>query len=108
MNVHGAGDHDVRRLGIHYVEDGVDDFIAAHAEDGGSQDVAGFGVNQDLHEALRFAFFYRAADLGHGALADQRRPPAAANFGFGHSGAAERRIDVEIVRRDAVGQPAGI
>src|ERR1039458_7888177 len=44
----------VRRLGVHRVEDGMNDLIAAHAEDGGAQDFASLRVDQDLHDALGF------------------------------------------------------
>jgi hypothetical protein len=31
MNVHGALDHGVGRIGVHHVEDGMYDFVAANA-----------------------------------------------------------------------------
>ena len=71
MDVHGVGDVGVGRAGVHGVEDAVDGFVSAGAEDGGSEDFFGFGVDEDLHEALRLAFLYGAADFGHGTSADE-------------------------------------
>ena len=80
----------------------MDNFIAADAEDGGSQDLARFRVHQDLHEALRFTLFDRAADFRHGALTHQRLSAALADFRLGHACPAKRRVDVERVRCDAI------
>ena len=64
-------------------------------EDGRAEDFLALGVDENLHEALGLAFFDRSADLGHGALTDQRWLAGLANVGFGHADAAEGRIDVE-------------
>ena len=47
-------------------------------------------------------------DSGHGALADQRSPAGLADFGLGHAGAAERRVDVQRVGGDAIADPARV
>ena len=67
-----------------------------------------FGVDEDLHEAFGFAFFDGAADLGHGASADEGGFAGFADFGLGEADAAERRVGVEAVAGDAVGDAAGI
>ena len=95
-------------LGVHGVEDAVDGFVAAGAEDVGAEDLLGVGVDEDLDEAFGFAFFDGAADAGHGAGADEGWLSGFADFGFGEADAAEGRVGVEGVAEDAVGDAAGI
>ena len=45
-------------------------------EDRGAEDLAGLGIGDDLHEAVRLALLDRAADARHRPLADQDRRPA--------------------------------
>src|SRR5687767_8354002 len=65
MDVHGALDYVVGRLGIHYVEDRMDDLVTADAEQGGAQNSPVVGVDQDLHEAFGLALLDGAADARH-------------------------------------------
>src|SRR6185503_10677292 len=55
MDVHGALEDGVGRLGIHGVEQAVDHLIAAGAEERGAEDLPGFGIDQHLHEPLGLA-----------------------------------------------------
>jgi hypothetical protein len=73
----------VRGFRAHHVENAMDGFVAAGSENRSAEDALGFGVDHDLHEALRFAFLDRAADAGHGALSDQCTPSALAHIAFG-------------------------
>ncbi len=81
MDVHGSLEGGVGRAGVHDVEDAVDGFVSANSEDGGAEDFFGFGVGQDLHEALGLAFFDGAADLGHRARADEGGLACSLDFG---------------------------
>ena len=60
--------------------------------------ISRFRIHHDLHEALRFAFFDRAGDSRHGALADQSRAADLADFRLRQTGAPERRIDIARMR----------
>ncbi len=110
MNVYGARDGGVGRVGVHNVEETVDGFIAADAKEGGAEDLMGFGVDEDLHEAEAFAFFDGAVDAGHRASGDEGFLAGAAcsvtNLGFGEADASERWVEVHGVAGNAVGDPA--
>jgi len=51
VDVYGAQDGGVGSAGVHGVEQAVDGFIAADAEEGCAEDFFGVGVYEDLHEA---------------------------------------------------------
>src|SRR5262245_30129025 len=57
----------------------------------------------DLQEALRLALLDRTRDAGHGTLADKRLDAGLADLRLAHADAAEGRIGIESVDRDAVG-----
>ena len=61
------------------------------------------GIDRDLHETQRLAFFDRAADPRHRPLPAQDGPAQSAGLLVGHSDAPERRIDEQAVGDDAVG-----
>ena len=73
VDMDGALHHGVGSLGVHQVEDRVDDLIAADAEDGGAEELLGLGIDQHLHEALRLALLEGAAHVLHGHLGHQGR-----------------------------------
>jgi hypothetical protein len=50
MNVHRAADQRPRRLGVHHVENRVDDLVAAGAEDRGAEDGAGISLRDRRRE----------------------------------------------------------
>jgi len=54
MYVHGAPKRRVGRLGIHDVENAVDDLVAADAEDGGPENLVAVSVNDDFDKPLSF------------------------------------------------------
>jgi hypothetical protein len=84
------------------IEKGVNHFVTAYAQQGCSKDKLGFVINEDFHEALRFALFERAAHLFHGHFCNESRPSGGSDFGFGHACPAQWRIDVEILGSDTV------
>src|SRR5262245_19843525 len=108
MNVHRTAEHRPRRLCVHQVENRVDDFVAASAEDRGAQDGAGLGVDRDLHESLSLALLDRASYARHWTLGDERLAPALANLSLRHPGPAERRIDIQRIRGDSIAHAAPI
>ena len=76
------------------------DFVAAGAEDRRAENLLRLGVDDDLDEPVGLALLDGALDVLHRALADERRSAGRAHFGFGHAGAAERRIDEQPVGRE--------
>src|SRR5260370_8157993 len=80
MDRHGSLQHRAGRLGIHYIEDAVDDLVTPGPEKGGTQDILALSADQHLHEALGFTLFDRAADAAHRALGDQRRLSATSHL----------------------------
>ena len=53
--LHGAADHRVGSIGVHHVQDRVDDLVAADTGNGDVEDALRFRVHEHLHEALRLA-----------------------------------------------------
>src|SRR5579863_4059507 len=97
VNMHGALHHRIRRLGVHHVQNAVDRFIAASAQQRCAENLVRVRGHNDFHKALRLPFFNGAAYFGHRSLSDQSLSAALHNFGFRHPGPAERRIDVQSV-----------
>ena len=58
-------------VGVHGVEQRVDNFVAADAEQGRAEDSLGLGVDQNFHETLGLAALLGAPDARHLHLADQ-------------------------------------
>jgi len=86
----------------------VHDLVAVHSQDGRAQQVLVLGVDQHLHEALRFAGFAGAAHALHRHLGVQHAAAAGAGFGLGDADAAERRVDEERVAGYAVADAARV
>src|SRR5215470_4723784 len=61
MNVHGALNHRVWRLGVHHVQEGVNYLIALDPQERRSKDLFRFGIHQNFHESVRLAFPPRTA-----------------------------------------------
>src|SRR5262245_4082725 len=78
MDRYGARQHVVGNVRIHNVQNPVNRFVAACAEDRRAENSASFRVHDDFHEALRLAFFDGAAAAAHRAAADQEWPAARA------------------------------
>src|SRR5262249_39717561 len=74
MNVHGALNHRVWRVGVHHVEERMNDLVALDSQKRRAKDFFGFGVHQNFHESVRLAFFPRTADLRHRTLSNQSFP----------------------------------
>ena len=108
MDVYGTLDGGVGGVGIHDVEEAVDGFVAADAEERGAEDALGFGVDQDLHEAEAFAFFEGAVDAGHGAGGDEDWLARFACVGFRYADAGEGWVAVHGVAGYAVGDSSGV
>ena len=87
MDVYGAQDGGVGSARVHGVEEAVDGFVAADAEEGCAEDFFGVGIYEDLHEAEAFALFQSAIDAGHGASGDESGLAGGADFGFGEADA---------------------
>ena len=102
MNVHRALYHRVRRLGIHSIENAVDDLIAGESQEGGAEYLLTVSIHQDFHEPRGLTSLFRATDAFHRQGREQRRLAGLANLGFRHADAAQWRIGVERVGGDAV------
>src|SRR2546430_14745397 len=74
MNVHGALNHRVRRVGVYHVEDGMNYLIALDPQERRSKDLFRLSIHQNFHESVRLAFFPRTADLRHRTLSNQSFP----------------------------------
>jgi hypothetical protein len=99
---HRVLQHVVGHVCIHDVEDAVNRLVAARAEYGRPENPARPGVNNGLHQPVRFPLLDGAADATHGTAADEQRPSRGARLALRHADAAERRIDVERVGGHAV------
>ena len=106
MNRYRVLEHVVGGACVHHVENAVDGFVAAGAENGGAQDLTGLGIHDGLHQPLRLALFDGAAHFAHRAATDEDRVPGGACLCFGQADATERRVDVESIGADAIAQPA--
>src|SRR4051812_44639901 len=67
---------------VHGRQDTVDRLVPAGPQHSGSEDVLRLAIHQYLDEPVRLALFDCAAYAGHGALAHQGRPAAAAHLRF--------------------------
>lgn len=103
MNVHGALDHCVGGLRVHDIQQNVDDFIAACAQDRSAENLSGFRIYANLHEPLGLAFFIRTAHPAHRIFRDQSAPPGLPYSCACHTAAAKRRIDVQGIGLNPVG-----
>src|SRR5882724_4714933 len=106
MNVHGALNHRVWRVGVHHIEDRMNYLIALDPQERRSKELFRFGIHQNFHESVRLAFFPRTADLRHRTLSNQRFPPWLWHFRLSHSCSAQWRINVKGVSRDPIAHTA--
>src|SRR5947208_1882255 len=74
MNVHGALNHRVWRVGIHHVEDRMNYLIALDPQERRSKELFRVGIDQNFHESVCLAFLPRTADLRHRTLSNQSFP----------------------------------
>ena len=84
----------------------MDRLVAAGAEDRRAEYLLRIGIGDHRHETLRLALLHRTADSRHRPGRDQQLPAARARLGLGHADPTERRVDVECVAEDPVGDPA--
>ena len=84
----------------------MDHFIALDAKKRCAEYLFGLGVDQNLHEAIGLAFFHCAPDARHRAFADQCFASGFPHFRLCHSGPPEGRIDIKVIRQDAVAEAA--
>ena len=96
----------VGRVRVHGGGDAVDGLVAAGAQDCSTENPLCLGIDRDLHETQRLAFFDRAADPGHRPPPAQDGPSRIAGLLVGHADAPERWIDEQAVGDDAVGDAA--
>jgi len=108
VNVHGPLDHRVRCLGVHDIQDGMDDLVASDAEDGCSQDFLRFSIHQNFHKPLSFAFLHRSADAGHGPCGHQRLLSRLLHLGFRPPHPPQWGIDVQGVGQDSIADAARV
>src|SRR5215468_5685801 len=74
MNVHGALNHRVWRLGVHHVQEGMNYLIALDPQERRSKNLFRFGIHQNFHESVRLAFLPSTADLRHRHLTNESFP----------------------------------
>lgn len=84
------------------VEYAVNGLVTARPQYRSTQDLAGLGIGDDLHEPERLTFFYSAANARHRPRADENGQPSPPRFRLAHAGASQRRIDEERVAWHAV------
>jgi hypothetical protein len=70
MNVHGALNHRVWRVGVHDVEERMNYLVGLDPQERRAKDLFRFGVHQNFHESLRLAFLHRTADSCHRTLSN--------------------------------------
>src|ERR1700733_8675625 len=97
MDVHGALQSRIGRLGVHDVENPVDRLIAARAQDRGTKYQLAVSVDENFHETSRFAFLDRSSDLCHRSKSDKQALACSLRLCFGQSDPAKGRIGKESV-----------
>src|ERR1700727_2574682 len=93
MNVHGALNDPVRRLGIHDVQQNVNYFVASDAKNCSTQNLFRFCIDADFDETLCLTFFVSPAHLTHRIFCSQG---AASGFSYlcvRHAASPEWRIN---------------
>src|SRR5262245_50511934 len=103
MDAHVALELGDRRARVDRVDERLHRLVAAAAEERRAEDAVAAFLDVDLEEALGLALLDGARDARHGPLADPRFQFFLPDFRFAQADAAERRIGVERVHRDAVG-----
>ena len=106
MNMHGTLHYCIRRLCIHDVQQGVNDFIASGPKNRSTQNVLCFRINRDFDEPLRLTFLNSPAHSAHRMFRSECRPPGPPYFGVRHAASAQRRICKQSVRLDSIGHAA--
>ncbi len=86
----------------------MDHFVTANAEYGRAQDFFRLRVDEDLHKPLGFAALAGTAHTRHHPLTDECFAPRCAHLALGHAGAPERRVDVERIGQDTIGDAARV
>jgi hypothetical protein len=108
MDVYGALQGRIGRLGVHDVENPVDRLIAARSQDRGTEDPLAFSVDEDFHETSRFTFLDRASDLRHRSKPDKQALACSLRLCFGQSDPAKGRIGKESVGGYPVTDPTSV
>ena len=108
MDMHGALQDRVGRLGVHGVEHAVDRLVAARCPGTSRRGSASVSASTSIFmKPCGLALLEGARDVLHGdRWPTSARRPAPAHLGLGHAGAAERRIDEERIGGDAVADAA--
>lgn len=97
MDVHGALQSRIGRLGVHDVENPVDRLIAARPQDRGTEDQPAFSVDEDFHETSCFTLLDRSSDLRHRSKPDKQALACRLRLYLGQSDPAKGRIGKESV-----------
>src|ERR1700683_995259 len=97
MDVHGALQGRIGRLGVHDVENPVDRLIAARAQDRGTKYQLAVSVDEDFQETSRFAVLDRSSDLCHRSKSDKQALACSLRLCFGQSDPAKGWIGKESV-----------
>src|ERR1700730_5166262 len=108
MYVHGTLKRRVRHLGIHDIENAVDDLVAAAAEDGGPENLLCVGIDDDFDEALRLSLLDGARHPSHWPSSDQDALSKMPCLGLRHTGATERWIYIKGIGGKTVADAAAI
>ena len=106
MNMHCALDDRVRRLGIHDVQQNVNHFIASDSKNRSSQNLFRFRIDADFDETLCLTFFIGPAHLTHRIFRSEGTASGFPYFGVRHAASPQRRIDIQRVGLDPVGNAA--
>ena len=83
-------------------------FVAAHAQDGGTEYLLGIRVYHNLDETLGFTLLHRSRYARHHSLAHQNLTPRFTRLHFRHARASQRRIDKQSVGLNTVAQTTGV
>jgi hypothetical protein len=108
MDVHGALQDHVGRLGVHDVENPVDRLIAARSQDRGTEDQLTFSVDEDFHETACFTLLDRSSDLCHRSKPYKQALACSVRLCFGQSDPAKGRIGKESVGGYPVTDPTSV
>src|SRR5216684_7322271 len=103
MDWHGMLKGRVGRLGSHNVQNTMYRLVATNSQNCSAQDCVCICIYNDLHETLRLALFDRTTDVLHKPLTNANFSSRSSSFAFGTPNASQRRVDIQRIRSDPVG-----
>ena len=108
MDVHGSLHDRIGGLGIHEVQDTVDNLITASPQNGGAENALRLRINEDFHESPCIALLHCSRDVRHGHLANEHALAGFERFRLCYACPPERWIDIERIGRYAIAYSAWI